>query len=131
MRSWNISETGNRQCKDAGGPRSHIDILTVVPAQQGDHLSLETPATSLRIRGDSLAERNGNANGARNRRFLRMDSGSFAHNRNRTKLVLNVPATVSGAGLQARLAEMEIRAIPYSVRRVAGAVFAVHATDRS
>ena len=58
-----------------------------MPAQQGNHLSLETPATSIRIRCNSLAERNWDANGARNRRFLGVDNGSLTHNQNSTRLV--------------------------------------------
>jgi len=87
LRRRNISETGDCQCKDPGRSRSDVDILAVVPAQQGDHLSLETPATSLRIRGDSLAECTRNANGACDRGFLRVDWGSLTHNQNSTRLV--------------------------------------------
>jgi hypothetical protein len=55
FRRRNIGETGYCQRENPVRPRSDIDILSVVTAQQGNHLSLETPATSLCIRGDPLA----------------------------------------------------------------------------
>jgi len=54
FRLWNVGETGDCQRENPVRPRSDIDILSVVTAQQGDHLSLETPATSLCIRRDPL-----------------------------------------------------------------------------
>ena len=79
LRSWNIGETGSCQREDPGWPRSDIDILAVVAAQQCDHLSLETPAASLCIRGDFLSQRRWDPNGACNCGFLRIGCGTRAH----------------------------------------------------
>lgn len=96
FRNRNVGETGNCQRKNPGRPRSDIDVLSVVPAEQGNHPSLETPAASLRIRCNSLAERGRDANGARNRRFLRVGGGSMTHHQNSTGLV-QLRRTISGS----------------------------------
>lgn len=92
FRRRDVSETGNCQGENPGGRRSDINVLSVMPAQQGDDLSLKTPATPLSVRCNSLAKRNRDANGARNRRWL--GNGSVTHNQNSTRLVLEVGSVI-------------------------------------
>jgi hypothetical protein len=87
LRRWYVGETGDCERKDARGRRSDIDVLAVVPAQQRDHLTLETPATSFRISSDSLTEGSGNANRSRNR-FLGVTDSALFHNQNDTTVVM-------------------------------------------
>ena len=92
FRRRNVSETGDGQRKNARRRRSDINVLSVMSAEQGDDLSLETPAAPLRVRCNSLAKRNRDANGARNRRWL--GNGSVTHNQNSTRLVLEVGSVI-------------------------------------
>ena len=58
------------QCEYFGGARSDVDVLTIVPTENGQHLTLETPTTPLGVGGNPVPEANGKPNGSRDDSIL-------------------------------------------------------------
>lgn len=69
----------------SAGARGDVNVLAIVPAQQGDDLSLKAPSTSVCICGKPVSQGGGKPDGACDRHVLG-DSGAV-HNVKTTKLL--------------------------------------------
>ena len=50
------------QCEYFGWAGSDVDVLTIVPTEYGQHLTLETPTTPLGVGGNPVPEANAKPN---------------------------------------------------------------------
>ena len=60
---WNVGEARVSQRDYFGWARRDVDVLTIVPTEYGQHLTLETPTTPVGVGGNPVPEANGEPDG--------------------------------------------------------------------